>query len=169
MFEYIKAFILLFPLFNLENQPYQNIQNSIKDFLSKNPDFKSGMNNDISMIEKDENIDYKYENASNEKIKEKDVMKKEYNQSINYEFNHKLFFNPGDLFDFILKDDEIKNIFLNAILDIIVSMENILYMPPYPILFGRINIDKSKSVTMPAIVYPNQKDINQEFYNGFGL
>ena len=43
-------------------------------------------------------------------------------------------------------------------------MTNILYTPPYPILFGRISIVKPKEETKST-----QIAIDQSFYDGFGF
>ena len=77
-----------------------------------------------------------------------------------------VFVNLGDLFDFIIKRENVKNIFKEKINEIIHIMESIIYTPPYNILFGRIKIDKPKPITNE---YPYRKDINKLFYEGFGI
>ena len=45
-------------------------------------------------------------------------------------------------------------------------MNDIIYTPPYPILFGRINISKKKP---KKEINPNQKEINRPFNEGLEL
>lgn len=45
-------------------------------------------------------------------------------------------------------------------------MNEIIYTPPYQILFGRICLEKQKS---KAKFSTNIKDINGSFFDGFGL
>ena len=44
-------------------------------------------------------------------------------------------------------------------------MNDIIYTPPYPILFGRINISKKND---KEEIYPYMKEINELFYEGLG-
>ncbi|KAK8842216.1 hypothetical protein M9Y10_026447 [Tritrichomonas musculus] len=72
----------------------------------------------------------------------------------------------GYLFDFIIKNENMKKIFRTKINEIIQIIESIIYTPPYNILFGRIRINKSKPIKKE---YLHQKDINELFYEGFGI
>lgn len=45
-------------------------------------------------------------------------------------------------------------------------MNSILYTPPYNILFGRINIEKTKPVDE---IDTNLENINDLFYEGFNI
>ena len=60
------------------------------------------------------------------------------------------------MIDFIFENNEFQQIFLNEIRSIIDLMNEILYRPPYTILFGRINIEKSTTNSENHI-----KDINE--------
>ena len=77
-----------------------------------------------------------------------------------------IFENLGVLFDFIIKDENMKKTFHEKINEIIKIMESIIYTPPYNILFGRIKIDKQNS-TKKEYLY--RKNINELFYEGFGI
>lgn len=92
------------------------------------------------------------------------------NQKETYFYNseetndERVFTNTDDLIDFIIENNEFQQIFLNEIRSIIDLMNEILYRPPYTILFGRINIEKSTTNSENHI-----KDINEIFYQGFAL
>ena len=66
------------------------------------------------------------------------------------------------------QNKDIKNIFLDEILDIIQVMESILYSNRYSILFGRISLFKRKNKKKDNI-YPRGENINDLFYEGFGF
>lgn len=72
----------------------------------------------------------------------------------------------GKLFDFILSNEEFKIIFVKEIKSIIQLMSDIIYTPPYSILFGRIDIDKTEQNEK---INPKKQNINNEFYEGFGI
>ena len=56
-----------------------------------------------------------------------------------------VFQNSNELFDFIFDSKELRSSFSKEIKNIIKIMKEILYTPPYNILFGRINLsEKSK-------------------------
>ena len=80
----------------------------------------------------------------------------------------KEFKDPRVLFDFVFSgkntDSELKAILINEIKSIINIMNQILYTPPYPILFGRISIAKPKEKFKSK-----QIAIDQSFYDGFGI
>lgn len=69
--------------------------------------------------------------------------------------------NANDLFDFIVSNQQYIVIFSNEIKQIIEIMKEIIYTPPYSILFGRINIANLKK--------KQGKSINKTFYDGLGL
>ena len=51
-------------------------------------------------------------------------------------------------------------------------MNEILYTPPYPILFGRISITKPKIIVAKKEEdkeEDHREEINDEFYEGFGI
>mgnify|MGYP007106007470 CR=1 FL=1 len=58
------------------------------------------------------------------------------------------------------------NSLCEGITKIIQIMNDIIYTPPYPILFGRINISKKKP---KKEINPNQKEINRPFNEGLEL
>lgn len=47
-------------------------------------------------------------------------------------------------------------------------MNDIIYTPPYPILFGRITLPKKKKY-VEKILNPNIPNIGKLFYEGFGI
>lgn len=137
-FSYLKYFILCFPLFDISKE-----QNSFK-------------------MDKQENLSNltKQENTLNMKIDENSL---NLNKQEDNTFN-----DPGKLYDFIIQNERLKSYFIDEIKNIIFSMNEILYKPPYHILFGRINIrNQSKSLKKEAS--PFIKDINDNFYDGFGI
>lgn len=73
------------------------------------------------------------------------------------------FKDPRELFDYIIEDEELKSIFIKEIHDIIKIMKDILYKPPYSILFGRISIEVPRATNTSKKI-----DINDEFYLGLG-
>lgn len=161
-FDYIKYFIFNYPLFNMINQPnlpkelipILNIQNGE---ISTNKKYKERETNDIILS----NINLSFSKHKNIK---KNLNKFEANNSIimeNEKSNDIVFDNINDLFDFATQNDEIKQEFINEIDEIMKIMNSILYEPPYRILFGRINIEK----TRPKNPIPN---ITELFYEGLG-
>ena len=66
------------------------------------------------------------------------------------------------------QNKDIKDIFLDEILDIIQVMESILYSDRYSILFGRISLFVGKNKRKENI-YPRGENINDLFYEGFGF
>ncbi|KAK8845103.1 hypothetical protein M9Y10_021283 [Tritrichomonas musculus] len=96
------------------------------------------------------------------------------NENINNDINNQkkpLFDNPENLFDYIIDNNErIMNTFIDELDDIMDTFENILYTYPYSILFGRISNFKPKPKPKPKeVFYKNMKDINNIFYEGFGI
>lgn len=86
-----------------------------------------------------------------------------YNMYLNQIDEKNIFDDEGELFDYVISDFVLKTIFIEAIEDIVAVMENVLYTPPYCILFGRINIEKIKG-------NENQiREINDQFYKGFDI
>ena len=99
------------------------------------------------------------------------LIKQTNTQNKHNEFDKK-FEDPGELFDSIFKDskfkknsisnEQLKTLLVNEIKSIIKIMNEILYKPPYSILFGRISISKTKEKS-------TQFPIDQSFYDGFGI
>ena len=164
MFSYMKKFILSFPLFNLENQPYliSNTEiNSIfneSNFVDNYKDIKKE-SNEMELFN-DKFINYY------EKIEEtKNII---FNESEKNDSDDRLYINPANLFDFAIKEEKTKSFFIDEIHEIIDIMKSILYTPPYSILFGRISFEKpypKSKETESALI----KDINDSFYEGFNL
>ncbi|KAK8895337.1 hypothetical protein M9Y10_023797 [Tritrichomonas musculus] len=87
-------------------------------------------------------------------------------EEINKNEELRTFKDGNEIFEFIVSSEKYKNVFKEEIHKIIQFMNDIIYTPPYPILFGRINISKLKP---KEIKYPFQKEINELFYEGFEL
>ena len=150
--------------FILKNQP-----NLSKDIIEKIHDCGLKLQS-FESKEKDEKIEAKTNNINNnnKKYKIKDALYSnkdglnmlEVNQNYESIDDDFVISEPQVLFDFILKKENLKNIFLNEIHDILDIMKKILYTPPYDILFSRLFIEKQNyEIT----------DINDEFYEGLGL
>ena len=91
------------------------------------------------------------------------------NQPVYHDFIHKdkIFTNPGELFNFMIEDEKLLKSFISEIKNIIFSMETILFIPPHPILFGRIDTNNRKFQPRIPIFNPYMKNINKDFYDGF--
>ena len=144
-FSYLKDCIFNFPSFNLINQP--NLSKKIKFFLLDCHKKSSHIVNNYDMT----NL-YGYDNDNDNKTIKLKTLENDSREDL------------GDIFDFIISNQESKNIFVNEIKGIIKTMLEIIHTPPYQILFGRINIEKPKEITNPNIKY-----INALFYEGFGF
>lgn len=194
-FSYLTNFILSFPSFNLANQPNLNLKlkvNTDNDVNSKQNQVisshmhkKSGGKNDvvenlkeknkINMILNQENSEIikekKYiemkriemENGKEEQIYESATISE---KEIKMNEEEKTFKSGKEIFEFIILNDEYKKVFDVEINKIIQIMNDIIYTPPYPILFGRINISKYKPKKVQKY---NQKEINELFYEGLGF
>lgn len=151
IFSYIKYFILNFPPFNLINQP--NLSKDIKKKL-KSKVFVESLTN-ISNVKQ---IDLKNQ-------KELHLIKthSEKITKIHY-FNEYHIDDAGSLFDFIIQNDDYKQIFEKEISNIINIMDEIIFTPPYPILFGRMFIEKQCSKKNLFA-----KDIDKSFYEGIEI
>ena len=143
-FSYLKKFILNFPPFNLKNQSNLNLNNEYFDINDKN---------NSEFVEEFSDIDLETQ---------KDV------SNFSNNLNELIFEDAGEFFDFVVQDYENKVIFINEIKSIIQIMETILYTHPYSILFGRINIEKTRFHQMEDSK-SKKIDINESFYEGFGL
>ncbi|KAK8896822.1 hypothetical protein M9Y10_014743 [Tritrichomonas musculus] len=78
----------------------------------------------------------------------------------------KSFKDGNEIFEFIVSNEKYGNIFKEEINKIIQVMNDIIYTPPYPILFGRISISKRNQKVEQS---PYKKEINELFYEGLGL
>lgn len=173
-----------FPSFNLKNQsidiskfginflqPSQSnaiIKNKkINSCKAKNKIYKENHNH--TKLDKENNYSEKNIKSNIESAKENNTNSR-YDFKIVKEHDDKLFFDdPNKLFEFIINNSESKYIeFLIGIIeDIINIMSQILYSPPYAILFGRINIEKPKP--QPKAPDYSLVEINNLFYEGFGI
>ena len=194
---YLKSFILLYPLFNLKNQPYQNIKNYLNE-LNLNVNVNDLLTNELQDSKISNEVNEKFKNQKEEvnTLKMNNFNLKEFKNKIdnyesnkpnkidNYESNkpnkidviHKskyveniIFTDPGELFDFVIENEKLLEKFINEIRNTISSMETILFMKPYPILFGRINMNNPKFKPEHQIKNPYIKNIDKDFYDGFGL
>lgn len=175
---YLKSIILNFPPFNLINQT--NLDHEIIEKLTelqkdemKHPKNDKKNNHWIDVgrhIEKEKIKKLKMKGnifsdeeenllEEEEEINDDDVIKA---------LKHFIFNNPDELFEFVIKNDDLKNALINSIREIIDIMNAVLYTPPYPILFGKINISKQqhKIITEQKKKYV---EINELFYEGFGF
>lgn len=165
-FLYLKIFILSFPSFNIFNQVKNdsNLKTKLKTIFKL-------FYNQIRIRKRKTTF-----NTDDEKNTQKEISNtyfienkiKNQNETYFYNFeetdDERVFTNTDDLIDFIIENNEFQQIFLNEIRSIIDLMNEILYRPPYTILFGRINIEKSTTNNENHI-----KDINEIFYQGFTL
>ncbi|KAK8900151.1 hypothetical protein M9Y10_002474 [Tritrichomonas musculus] len=175
-FIYLKSFILSFPLFNLSNQPNLNIEeifnlfnHDIPSLAEKNFNEES-ITNEMDEIIVNQEIIEKIEKRKN---LEKEGIKKEIRieeqlreEEINFDNDEMIFKDGNEIFEFIISNEKYRDIFSREIHKIIQIMNEIIYTPPYPILFGRISISKFKQ---KEEVNPNMKEINELFYEGLGL
>lgn len=83
-------------------------------------------------------------------------------------FIHRIFTDLGNFFDFMISNEKRLNSFTHEIQDAIQSMETILYLPPYPILFGRLSTRKANhNSTSYMETFPFLKNINKMFFPRF--
>ena len=154
-FSYLESFILNFPLFNL-NKKDQVVNDKKQSDDSNNDDFKEGEKTEFQkkkdnlIIEKmkknSDSDDFYYPNDFHSEINDEDL----------------IFDDPDKLFDFFYPNNELRNIFHLEIQKIIRIMKEIIYTPPYAILLGRINIEKTEINVIDERVL-----INELFYEGF--
>ena len=168
-----------FPLFNLCNQTNLTLKKGTgNDVNSKQDQMSSSRTKEKIQGENTEGIkkkikERKYlENKGIKKeivinIKEEQVCKC-VNDNINSreEEEIKVFKDGNEIFEFIVSSEKYKNIFEEEINKIIQVMYDIIYTPPYPILFGRISISKRNQKVEQS---PYKKEINELFYEGLGL
>ncbi|KAK8838036.1 Interleukin-1 receptor-associated kinase 4 [Tritrichomonas musculus] len=173
IFSYLKKYIINFPLFNLNNQPNLSIdldQSFVEENQRQNELYKKAKeieNNDHLEYESKETEQIIEKCFNNDIFEEEKKLKKNRNISSIKMIENKSFEDPISLFHYTINANaEIKSYFINEIRDIIDTLNEILYNPPYLILFGRINIVKRK---------PERKsnrflmDINELFYEGFSI
>ena len=184
IFSYLKSFILNFPSFNLLNQLNlsSDIKNLIKHFNNEiNSEKISGyqnQENNENVSGKQNETKYLNEKINSEKISESQNKENKENtfkkhgtftlmNTKNEDNQYEICFEDlGELFDFIIKNNDIKNIFTSEIKIIIEIMRKIIYTPPYNILFGRLKVVKPESNDRSN---SKAKNINKEFYEGFGF
>ncbi|KAK8842043.1 hypothetical protein M9Y10_026261 [Tritrichomonas musculus] len=164
-FSYLKSFILNSPKFNLINQPDLNPE--IKKIISECGDdlhlhFNCSDEECRFAIEDpgelfDSVLSHEIENHLNCECLD-DCCEEQTLNDCRYETTN------------LIRDQnkDIKDIFLDEILDIIQVMESILYSDRYSILFGRISLFVGKNKRKENI-YPRGENINDLFYEGFGF
>lgn len=97
------------------------------------------------------------------------LLKKKEPLEFNNEKSRIIIFNePSKLFDFAIQNNKLKSYLIDEIKNIIHAMTEILYKPPYRILFGRIKIVKNHNYDK-KVVQQNREDIDQNFYDGLGF
>ena len=149
LFLYLKNFILNSPLFNLINQP--DLTSSIKGTLEKISILDKKRQRLSQLLKNNNFVD------GRNKIKDK-------NKNVYYKI---VFHNSDELFDYIISNSEYNNIFIKEIQSIIEIMMEIIYTPPYSILFGRMSFKKPK---LEKNEYKkNLPNINELFYEGLDL
>ena len=149
-FTYLKSFIINFPLFNLKKNMKFIINRSVTIENNKETDNNNNNNNKFNNTDKKEISD-----------KEKNIISKEEEKC-----KIKIFYDSGELFDFCIVNKDLKEFFIEEIKEIMNYIHEILYTPPYSILFGRISIEKQKESFIESD-NPNQKETNELFYEGF--
>lgn len=188
LFSYLKKFIINFKPFNLINQPYlhieklQNLLNQYQIDEIKEKYKKSKTKEDYEDL-KDNN--FKSKNRSKKIFEKESINERKNDEKIENPFKHIkeqkiknteiIFDDPGKLFDFIIDEsnspeNNLKTIFITEIKEILSIMKEILYTPPYSILFGRIIIRKTNTSESASKNEPKykQEDITEDFYDGFG-
>ena len=148
-FSDIKWFILGLPFFNLENQKYFKLN------IGRN-----SMRSEIEKIMKKLKIQNNESKNGDDKFEEKEEEEELDEKSILDCF--------VILFEYVITSNRIRELFIKNIRETIKLMTKILNTPPYAILFGQINVKKPKKIKKEK-VYPYMKEINEIFYEGFGI
>ncbi|KAK8870191.1 hypothetical protein M9Y10_008068 [Tritrichomonas musculus] len=174
---YLRTFIFNFPLFNLSNQP--NLK--FFDGLDCDSNEINEINSFSSIQEgKDciQKVESEYDSDEELLAKQKLIQSNVYNDESNMillisretDINDKVkvIKEPSELFDFAIKNEKLCKLFIEEIKNIIQLMNDIIYTPPYPILFGRITLPKKKKY-VEKILNPNIPNIGKLFYEGFGI
>ena len=163
-FSYLKFFILNFPLFNLSEFCDKTFIQDNMNFIKQKETYienKTKENEDTTIFTK-KNISET--NFKIIKIKE-DFSLKRFND-MNFK-QTMIFDDPSKLFDFIIQEEIFISFFIEEIKNIIQTMQEILYKPPYRILFGRITIKRREENEVKTIT-PKREDIDKNFLDGFG-
>ena len=147
---HILNYTFKFQLKNIDNSEY--IFSYLMSFILNFPSFN--FQNQKSLLQLFQNEPHRNLDGSNRYFLVK-------NKLDTTDIQDNILYDPNELFDFAIKNN--KKIFVDGIHHIIITMKNILYTPPYSILFGRINIEKSKEKELKLI------NINELFYEGFGF
>lgn len=132
IFSYLKYFILNFLYFNLINQP--NLDLNIKKELSILPKITNDEVESNFIIDKStqKSINTKQNNQVKENeiesFSEKEEKVKINDDKLNYD-------NTGKLFDFVIDNSDLKEMFILEIKEIIETMAKVIFKPPYEILF----------------------------------
>ncbi|KAK8840254.1 hypothetical protein M9Y10_031199 [Tritrichomonas musculus] len=182
-FSYLWKFIYEFPLFHLSIQP--NLEeksiNGINDsFEVENNNLNNACKINQKIINACDSFDYdvSYEklaqtqkfdqmNLLNDNMKTLNHINEAGSENLIGDFNV-TFEDSEKLFDFVIQNKFLLDIFHQEIKDIIEKMRKILYIRPYQILFGRIFLNNKPNISIP-LLNPSIKDINEIFYEGFGI
>lgn len=165
-FGYLREFIFKCPYFNILNQP--NLIDEIKYIITKTNEEK----NFVIKNKNDQPLENSNLKISNNFSKEEDNTKNLNSTKIDTQKDDEIlqndqsfFEDPADLFDYVINENKLKNIFISEITDIIGIMKKQLYKPPYNILFGRLNLGKLMTNENSS----HKQNINKSFYDGFDL
>lgn len=162
-YSYLRSFILDFPLFNLRNQKNIDLNSLNLTSVMKHP---NGLHCDLNKKGTAASIRKKYskklvseEEDSFQYVDFDDSQNLEGFVYNDFNFRNDFIVDEGVLFDYSCQFEILRDKLIKEIENITNMMKNILYTPPYQILFGRMWINQSK---------PNIEQINQMFYDGLG-
>ena len=166
-FSYLRFFIFNYPLFNFTRQIKNNF--GIKKQISgHNPNNKYNQNIILKTIfndPKSRNLKIPKNKLNFEELVINETIQIENDIFISDDI---IFNSPDELFDYIFKFPKFKELFIKEINEIIQNMKEILLVPPYSILFGRINIENDHNKREENNKFSG-KDINELFYEGLSL
>ena len=157
-----------------QNVDYENSEQNVdyENSEQNNDHENSEQNNDHEIKNKKifkacqkENFDIKLKSKQNDYL-EKINQYEFYENEMQINEDKQTFVDLGDLYDFMISDTDIKKVFINEIKIIIDTMKDMIYTPPYHILFGRIENDKHKKTQNSNETVQN---INELFYEGLEL
>ena len=169
-FSYIKDFILQYPPFNLNNQP--NLDTKLKQKLQKelnDNDFKKADLDIQKEKRKSNEINSSLKKSNGKFINSDQViagMQIDNENIIDVEDQTRIN-DPANVFDFAVKNKLNKQEFIDEINEIVDIMRTILYTPPYPVLFGRLSIEKKKKERTQDNSKSSIPNINQTFHEAF--
>ena len=170
-FPYIRDLFLDLPYLtdenNINNNNYDSKDNNNAisidfDNIKNNNNYDSKDNNKAISIDFDNIENNNKELAKFMKINSKLVEKESYK----IESKKLSKTDPKKLFADMYENELKKELFIQKIKKVLLIMKDILYTPPYYILFGRININNPSS-NIKRHQKPKIQEINDIFYEGF--